>query len=319
MSVHPRVCGELKLLPKWFAAIYGSSPRVRGTPPLARESAHRRRFIPACAGNSNAPSCATRTRTVHPRVCGELALRLWRFGRGFGSSPRVRGTHFIDVFQKFMRRFIPACAGNSAPATALRAWSTVHPRVCGELLGLPECLLRLTGSSPRVRGTRVSPIHRDHDGRFIPACAGNSARTATLPLPRPVHPRVCGELVNPCRGMGCFGRFIPACAGNSSGEPRQLRSAPVHPRVCGELVSHQRIRRWAVGSSPRVRGTPPRRPSGPSAPRFIPACAGNSLSSGNSNATPPVHPRVCGELDEEGENGWYNDGSSPRVRGTRRG
>ena len=92
-SVHPRVCGELSLLPAVTAVPAGSSPRVRGT---RWWQAGRRR-----------PSA------VHPRVCGEL-LRVVRPPHGIdGSSPRVRGTRMPAVASSRWRWFIPACAGNS--------------------------------------------------------------------------------------------------------------------------------------------------------------------------------------------------------------
>ena len=50
--VHPRVCGELETFEFEGVAVTGSSPRVRGTPPLARADEVFGRFIPACAGNS---------------------------------------------------------------------------------------------------------------------------------------------------------------------------------------------------------------------------------------------------------------------------
>ncbi len=50
-----------------------------------------------------------------------------------------------------------------------------------------------TGSSPRVRGTRIH--HERHERRswFIPACAGNALRALNTAELSKVHPRVCGE------------------------------------------------------------------------------------------------------------------------------
>ncbi len=95
---------------------------------------------------------------------------------------------------------------------------------------------RLTGSSPRVRGTRQGYKRNAMTGRFIPASAGNSHFSVPPPNNRPVHPRECGELKltldlpgdragsSPrVRGTPIFlflrrtiDRFIPASAGNSS-------------------------------------------------------------------------------------------------------
>ena len=70
------------------------------------------------------------------------------------------------------------------------------------------------------------------------------------------------------------------------------------------------------GSSPRVRGTGGRLMCGDEIGRFIPACAGNGPAAFQSPATPPVHPRVCGERYRDSDIIILRDGSSPRVRGT---
>ena len=51
-TVHPRVCGEQVTESHINGGKIGSSPRVRGTDPDESRSRARRRFIPACAGNS---------------------------------------------------------------------------------------------------------------------------------------------------------------------------------------------------------------------------------------------------------------------------
>ena len=158
------------------------------------------------------------------------------------------------------------------------------------------------GSSPRVRGTAERPTQPGLHGRFIPACAGNSIFSFHPTFHQPVHPRVCGEqycCVCFCeryggssprvRGTGHDGtptewviRFIPACAGNSRDDPARRAGVAVHPRVCGEQGSHRQISEPVNGSSPRVRGTVDTDSSIAFGYRFIPACAGNSWSSGSS-------------------------------------
>ena len=134
----------------------GSSPRVRGTRVLATRLFCVHRFIPACAGNSGRRPAIAKASAVHPRVCGELEVFALRPRDQAGSSPRVRGTPPPNGLGRAPERFIPACAGNSCAALSAASWTTVHPRVCGEL----------TAS----RGREA------HQGRFIPACAGNSRR-----------------------------------------------------------------------------------------------------------------------------------------------
>ena len=94
-------------------------------------------------------------------------------------------------------------------------------------------------------------------------------------VPRPVHPRVCGEHHQATGGSAEYSgssprvrgtyngdteqhptrRFIPACAGNIRQRPTRWPSTAVHPRVCGEhAVTPEQIDQYD-GSSPRVRGT----------------------------------------------------------------
>ncbi len=193
------------------------------------------------------------------------------------------------------------------------------------------------GSSPRVRGTPDGLAGRVALPRFIPACAGNAASPAASAARASVHPRVCGErgaiywlprdsagssprvrgTLRRGRRPGTRLRFIPACAGNACSGTGCSPNSPVHPRVCGERRTVSRAASRSHGSSPRVRGTPrhprPRR----HAHRFIPACAGNAGRSTGCRATPPVHPRVCGERYGEDAAQELDCGSSPRVRGTR--
>ena len=276
LTVHPRVCGELAPIEQRGMRMFGSSPRVRGTPRLLRQVRPQRRFIPACAGNSRPPSRAASRTAVHPRVCGELQRGARKTAVETGSSPRVRGTRTQEHRPHGPHRFIPACAGNSRPAGPIVRRRAVHPRVCGELSSWQRRTPVASGSSPRVRGTHRPAAPHPVDHRFIPACAGNSRRTAAAGSRASVHPRVCGELrptAPACRspsgssprvrgtqrhasGPAPPRRFIPACAGNSTPTSGLRSGRSVHPRVCGELrpLTAEAIRE--DGSSPRVRGTP---------------------------------------------------------------
>ena len=320
VAVHPRVCGELPSGRPSASMVAGSSPRVRGTRHDGRMHGRRRRFIPACAGNSRRRLRCPVLRSVHPRVCGELVLPLAPPVVASGSSPRVRGTPRGPLRDRPALRFIPACAGNSAAKRAGADTTPVHPRVCGEL--------EPSGSVSR------------EPQRFIPACAGNSRLPTSRTCSITVHPRVCGELGADDRKQRGPDRFIPACAGNSSvakGNREVMDGSS--PRVRGTRIGVQEVR-VGLAVHPRVCGELPvelerARPE----QRFIPACAGNSKIRPTRWAPASVHPRVCGELLLDvrydgrvgrfipacaGNSGHFevtmtsDVGSSPRVRGTRR-
>ena len=91
-------------------------------------------------------------------------------------------------------------------------------------------------------------------------------------------------------------RFIPAYAGNAYGKLAAGRRLPVHPRIRGERWIGIDAERGLSGSSPHTRGTHVGGGFGVGVARFIPAYAGNAVSTSN------IIPLRCG--------------SSPHTRGT---
>ena len=154
----------------------------------------------------------------------------------------------------------------------------------------------LGGSSPRGRGTLQRAIVLAAVRRFIPARAGNTSGSSSVPARPPVHPRAGGEHHleeyaharehgSSPRGRGTLvslqsllarQRFIPARAGNTLQPPTEPEPRPVHPRAGGEHAWSCNENVVVVGSSPRGRGTLPHDASCPLQRRFIPARAGNT-------------------------------------------
>ncbi len=173
--VHPRACGE------------------HATPAPRYETCTR--FIPARAGNTWSTWTPRTRRPVHPRACGEHEMNGVGMKQADGSSPRVRGTLASRRRRRTRRRFIPARAGNTRSCRRTLRLLPVHPRACGEHFRRFGSAKGLTGSSPRVRGTRAFRRAGVRLGGFIPARAGNTQDCGLhLTLPS-VHPRACGEHV----------------------------------------------------------------------------------------------------------------------------
>ena len=174
LSVHPRLRGELKNIARYIYTNYGSSPLARGTLYIACILFAVCRFIPACAGNSAKAEESFDMNSVHPRLRGELGVKMGNGRITSGSSPLARGTHFPMSHLRAMVRFIPACAGNSFPRNMLDVWQPVHPRLRGELIITQKIWFLTRGSSPLARGTLTLLTQKGMAERFIPACAGNS-------------------------------------------------------------------------------------------------------------------------------------------------
>ncbi len=111
--VHPRACGEHTRHTAVHRDGSGPSPRMRGTPDVPDHPARQARSIPAHAGNTGATSAPESSRAVHPRACGEHALRARDRWSKAGPSPRMRGTLIIATIVMLLARSIPAHAGNT--------------------------------------------------------------------------------------------------------------------------------------------------------------------------------------------------------------
>ena len=71
VAVHPRACGEHRLLTRSSSGCAGSSPRMRGTLSAWELDTLFMRFIPAHAGNTARVLPEGFWDPVHPRACGE--------------------------------------------------------------------------------------------------------------------------------------------------------------------------------------------------------------------------------------------------------
>ena len=163
--------------------------------------------------------------------------------------------------------------------------------------------------------------HRDrHEGRIIPAHAGNTLakRTTSAPNAARDHPRACGEhtlmleLAQTYTGssprmrgtpMGTCSYLlitgiIPAHAGNTTTMYPWNLILGDHPRACGEHFFRAII-------DVEIRG-------------IIPAHAGNTCLPVSPAASSWDHPRACGEHKLLTSLLKKRRGSSPRMRGTRR-
>ena len=153
------------------------------------------------------------------------------------------------------------------------------------------------------------------------------------------HPRGCGE--HPpiytatwsasgssprMRGARDVGHFplvvfgiIPADAGSTVRREEAGEAHQDHPRGCGEHLGGAARAGHAAGSSPRMRGALGVGYIVDLLCRIIPADAGSTSPITGTARSSRDHPRGCGEHGHPGFIHDFGAGSSPRMRGARRG
>ena len=189
---HPRACGAN--LPEAYLVrdVLGSSPRMRGKLPLLQHVLHGERIIPAHAGQTHHRSCPVICYTDHPRACGANVRHRRSRPRQNGSSPRMRGKPHQRVMPPAGRRIIPAHAGQTRALARPDQRRTDHPRACGANSSGAFSMIRLIGSSPRMRGKRVGSVPVGILARIIPAHAGQTQSHQRNGKEDADHPRACG-------------------------------------------------------------------------------------------------------------------------------
>ena len=194
------------------------------------------RNIPAYAGKTLVVHLLVRLKPEHPRVCGENRPLRGCWGGGEGTSPRMRGKHFLIVDPCAGDGNIPAYAGKTlqlqpdqvileehprvcgktASSSLLSSSLAEHPRVCGENCPRLLAACGITGTSPRMRGKLPAPRTLRNLHRNIPAYAGKTFHCFGAWVWWWEHPRVCGEnLQFACAAKPLPGN-IPAYAGKTS-------------------------------------------------------------------------------------------------------
>ncbi len=152
----------------------GSSPRMWGTPDRIGQARIGIRFIPTHVGNTSWINCIRKAFAVHPHACGEHFALVSILKTAIGSSPRMWGTQVPGGGFQTEPRFIPTHVGNTAAHGHGPDAGPVHPHACGEHMYQEARQKGLTGSSPRMWGTRLVNSILAGSKRFIPTHVGNT-------------------------------------------------------------------------------------------------------------------------------------------------
>ena len=171
---HPRSRGEYCVPENSGRASEGSSPLSRGIRLTRGFAYHRRRIIPALAGNTLWKLPFLMEWRDHPRSRGEYPVYIGLRTQLNGSSPLSRGIRAINNMKETYVRIIPALAGNTSQRRSPTNPSRDHPRSRGEYWDGKRQGTLCFGSSPLSRG--ILGIHSPRALRvwIIPALAGNT-------------------------------------------------------------------------------------------------------------------------------------------------
>ena len=189
----------------------------------------------------------------------------------------MRGAHAFALVFQGKNGIIPADAGSTVAKGKEDYDGGDHPRGCGEHVPVLVHVVRLEGSSPRMRGALIISRTDYRALRIIPADAGSTGQCSGADRRMADHPRGCGEHRRCLSIAGILGGSSPRMRGALVQEPqgrRRLRIIPAdagstladiggsadhedHPRGCGEHIDNAFSRFMAHGSSPRMRGARP--------------------------------------------------------------
>ena len=256
--------------------------------------------------------------------------------RGFGLSPRSRGSPSAKNPRCTPPRSIPALAGKPRTRRGGRSCDTVYPRARGEASGGLAGGLAGGGLSPRSRGSRGHSERGGPGQGSIPALAGKPPAVDRHPARLRVYPRARGEAptsrlarsgvcglsprsrgsrsCRPANLLPCGS--IPALAGKPCCGVPPSRHRGVYPRARGEASPPTARRDASAGLSPRSRGSRRGRQAVGHHQGSIPALAGKPITHSPVARKTLVYPRARGEALGRACRVGPCRGLSPRSRGS---
>ena len=189
-----------------------------------------------------------------------------------------------------------------------------------------------------MRGSPKSSSQTHLRTGIIPAHAGLTIMCILIPIQLRDHPRACGAhdqfTIKLISAMGSSPRMrgsrlarrqssaaqgiIPAHAGLTLDTPDRFYRARDHPRACGAHSISSDTRSPPAGSSPRMRGSLAAASTNANTNGIIPAHAGLTFYGLSSRFSCRDHPRACGAHRLLHTPHPLHEGSSPRMRGSRK-
>ena len=118
---HPHACGDKVRLASPETSILGSSPRVWGQDTEYSVCCPSVRIIPTRVGTRTVTKLPNTSKRDHPHACGDKSIRVRRFWKTRGSSPRVWGQGRFSNSSSSSSRIIPTRVGTRIKRQKLKA------------------------------------------------------------------------------------------------------------------------------------------------------------------------------------------------------
>ena len=131
-------------------------------------------------------------------------------------------------------RITPAYAGKSRFEFFNKFIIWDHPRLCGEKKNISLEMIVILGSPPPMRGKVRQIRHLLFQIRITPAYAGKSLFRRMGHNQRRDHPRLCGEKMVFCAGVGCWWGSPPPMRGKVLPMPASVRRTGITPAYAGK-------------------------------------------------------------------------------------
>ena len=314
---HPHACGERAPQSRSCVPSSGSPPRLWGTHMLRTCELSLIRITPTPVGNARACPCSSPIKPDHPHACGERAQNAAPLDPSPGSPPRLWGTPGAAERRIPQFRITPTPVGNAQLQSSQCPCLSDHPHACGERGHVAQVDAALAGSPPRLWGTHAAQHPPAPADRITPTPVGNAPTSSIRQASTSDHPHACGE---------------------RAADQSPWKGGADHPHACGERNQQVIQSLPALGSPPRLWGTPTvNMPAGSvsgSPPRLwgtlkslrgavhiariTPTPVGNACRPSWRACSGTDHPHACGERTSYGPVMMTADGSPPRLWGTRR-
>ena len=181
LRAHPRSRGENSRTTRRAICQRGSSPLTRGKRPRAKRTRSVSGLIPAHAGKTRWRGHRLPWSAAHPRSRGENARTDPARTPKPGSSPLTRGKRRGRGHGSRRSGLIPAHAGKTRFLALSGGDGRAHPRSRGENSWSTISSGTEIGSSPLTRGKRESPVLDELAAGLIPAHAGKTSTSSSLP------------------------------------------------------------------------------------------------------------------------------------------